>query len=155
MRTQGIGVIFPPGVRQSYSHSQTVPLSPGVIKALRGSGRSENQHGSLILLAAELREGWGSVVEIWRRFQVWRRCLALPAGHLDPHPLHLCHNNQQEWKFQITIFSLPNRILSSNCAPENKEVLLFLGTWGTRLPGKCLHAYVFGPGGSKIIKQRK
>lgn len=60
MRTQGIGVIFPPGVRQSYSHSQAVPLSPGVVKAVRSSGRSENQHGSLILLAAEVREGWGS-----------------------------------------------------------------------------------------------
>lgn len=60
MTTQGIGVIFPPGVRQSYSHSQAVPLSPGVVKAVKGSGRSENQQGSFILLAAELREGWGS-----------------------------------------------------------------------------------------------
>lgn len=75
-------------------------------------------------------------------------------GPTSRAPWPIVHNNQQEWEFQITIFAFKNLILSSNCTAENKEVVIFLDTLGTGLPGKCLSAYVFGPWGSKIIKQQ-
>lgn len=71
MRMQRIGVIFPIGVSQRYSHSPRSPSKVWGLKSCKGlreycqrkatgqSGRSEDQQGSLTLLATELGEGWG------------------------------------------------------------------------------------------------
>lgn len=71
MKTQGIGVIFPTSVSQRYSPSPNSPYKAWGLqscrslrdyegwKAMENSGRSEDPQGGLILLATELREGWG------------------------------------------------------------------------------------------------
>lgn len=69
-RTQRMGVTFPTGVSQRYSHSPSSPPRAWSLrscrslreyrgqKAVGNSGRSEDQQGGVVLLITELGEGW-------------------------------------------------------------------------------------------------
>lgn len=106
------------------------------------------------LLATDLWEWWGyhSQEKLSRsEGAIWPYLQGILALTLC---IYATINNKNGWEFQITTFALQNLIRSSNCTAEKKEVLRFLGSWGTGLPSKCLNAYVFGPWGSKLIKQK-
>lgn len=141
MRTQRTGVIFPTGVSQRNSHFPSSPSKAcGVLEVagVWGSARDERLWGILAdqrinrevlsCWLTALGEGWGPHGE--EKPSSSEGCPALFPGHLAPHPVHLCHNYQQAREFQITIFTLQNLILNSNCS-EKREFLIFLGTWGT------------------------